>query len=793
MQTALAYEVQKVIRAERFDRASRLPLPELSKPHRRRRPGRLARRAITAVILFVSVWTVLGATSALAAGKTLYVSSSASSDPVCGLASQSNPFATIAGALACAANGSTISIGAGSFAGGFTITHNVVLQGAGAGTVIKSDPSAPIESVTEVTVADGHNVTLKSLTVDGGVRQHDVVVGSGSLMVVSSTITGGVASYGGAINVSPAAGTTATLTVLRSTLANNLGFTYGGAIYVADGPPTARNSVSVIDSTITANQSDSAGGAIRIGLLDSLIVRDSTIAHNQASHDSGGLLAQGVSGSTGSPSVVLTNTILAANTAAFGPPDCEALQGVTDGGHNLIGAVDGSCPGISNGANGDQAGTPASPLDPVLGPLASNGGPAQTLALRLGSPAVGAGDPADCQATPVSGTDQRNQQRNAATRLACDTGAYDTSGTPLQTLYVNRSASSDPSCALASQSNPFATVAGALACAANGSTISIGAGSLAGGFTITHNVVLQGAGAGTVIKSDPSVRLDSVTEVTIADGHNVTLKSLTVDGGRRQHDVVAGSGSLMVVNSTITGGVADQNGGAINVSPATGMTAKLTVLRSTLANNLAFTYGGGIYVADGLPTARNAVSVIDSTITGNQAIVAGGAIKIGLFVSLIARDSTIARNQATQFGGGLWAQAAGPGGTASASVALTNTILAANTADATPDCLVTQGVTDGGHNLIGAVDGSCPGISNGANGDQAGSLASPLDPVLGQLGGNGGPTQTLALRLGSPAIGAGDPADCQATPVSGADQRNQRRNVATRLACDTGAYDTGGH
>ena len=692
MHTALAYEVQKAILAERLDRASRPPLPELSKPHRRRRPSRLARRAIAAVILVVSAWTVLGATSALAAGKTLYVSSSASSDPVCGLASQSNPFATVAGALACAANGSTISIGAGSFAGGFTITHNVVLQGVGAGTVIKSDASVPIESVTEVTVADGHNVTLKSLTVDGGVRQHDVVVGSGSLMVVNSTISGGVASYGGAINVSPAAGTTAQLTVLRSTLANNLAFTYGGAIYVADGPPTARNSVS-------RDRQHDHRQPVRLGRRrdqDRVVgLAECARQHDRAQPGLsrlGGPVGQGASGSTGNPSVVLTNTILAANTAAFGPPDCEALQGVTDGGHNVIGAVDGSCPGISNGVNGDQAGTLASPLDPVLGQLASNGGPTQTLALRVGSPAIGAGDPADCQATPVSGTDQRNQKRNAATRLACDTGAYDTSGTPLQTLYVNRSAASDPACGSASQSKPFATIAGALGCAGNGSTISIGAGSFAGGFTITHNVVLQGAGAGTVIKSDPSVRLDSVTEVTVADGLNVTLKSLTVDGGGRQHDVVDGSGSLMVVNSTITGGIADQNGGAINVSPATGMNAKLTVLRSTLANNLAFSYGGAIYVADGpAANARNAVSVIDSTITANQAIVAGGAIKIGLWDALTVRDSTIARNQATQFAGGVWAQTAGPGGTASASVALTNTVLAANTADATPDCQVTTG------------------------------------------------------------------------------------------------------
>src|SRR6185312_5898558 len=659
----------------------------------------------------------------------------------------------------------------------------------------KSDPSVRLDSVAEVTVADGHNVTLKSVTVDGGGRQHDVVAGSGSLMVVNSTITGGVATNGGAINVSPATGMTAQLTVLRSTLANNLAFVSGGAIYVADDPAlAARNSVGVIDSTITANQSDSTAGAIYVGSFDSLVARDSTIAGNQASHDSGGLWARGAPGAPGSTSVALTNTILAGNTAAIGASDCEVQStSVTDGGHNLIGALDGTCPGIANGVNGDQAGTPASPLDPVLGSLARNGGQTQTLALRLGSPAIGAGDPADCQATPVSGSDQRNDKRNAATRLVCDIGAYDTGGTPLQTLYVSRSASSDPACGLASQSNPFATIAGALGCAANGSTISIGTGSFAGGFTVTHNVVLQGAGAGTVIKSDPSVRLDSVAEVTVADGHNVTLKSVTVDGGGRQHDVVAGSGSLMVVNSTITGGVAT-NGGAINVSPATGMTAQLTVLRSTLANNLAFVSGGAIYVADDPAlAARNSVSVIDSTITANQSDSTAGAIYVGSFDSLVARDSTIAGNQASHDSGGLWARGA-PGAPGSTSVALTNTILAANTAAiGASDCEVqSTSVTDGGHNLIGALDGTCPGIANGVNGDQAGTPASPLDPVLGSLASNGGQTQTLALRLGSPAIGAGDPADCQATPVSGSDQRNDKRNAATRLVCDIGAYDTGG-
>jgi hypothetical protein len=295
--------------------------------------------------------------------------------------------------------------------------------------------------------------------------------------------------------------------------------------------------------------------------------------------------------------------------------------------------------------------------------------------------------------------------------------------------------------------------------------------------------------------TDPSARLESVTEVTVPDGRIVTLRNLTVDGAARQHDVVEGSGSLSVVNSTITGGVAD-HGGAINVAPGAGTgVAKLMVLRSTIANNLAFTVGGGIAVADApSASARNSVSVIDSTINANQADTAGGAIKIGNLVALTVRDSTIARNQSSQPGGGLWVYGTGVAGLVTSPVTLTNTILAANTTagGVSADCQDSQGVTDGGHNLLGVVDGSCPGITAGVNGDQAGTLASPLDPGLGQLAGNGGPTQTLALLLGSPAIGAGDPTDCQASPVSGTDQRNKPRNAKTRLACDTGAYDTAG-
>lgn len=150
------------------------------------------------------------------------------------------------------------------------------------------------------------------------------------------------------------------------------------------------------------------------------------------------------------------------------------------------------------------------------------------------------------------------------------------------TLYVSAAASADPTCAAASQKNPFATIAGALNCLKSG-TVKVGAGTFAGGFTITKNATLTGAGASTVIANPGEPQL-SLSEVTIADGHNVTLNDLTINGEGAQGDIAMGSGSLRVTNSTLTGGLANNRGPAIDESPGSGQ-ASVTLLRSTLNNN----------------------------------------------------------------------------------------------------------------------------------------------------------------------------------------------------------------
>ena len=71
----------------------------------------------------------------------------------------------------------------------------------------------------------------------------------------------------------------------------------------------------------------------------------------------------------------MLNTIVAGNTGTANHRDILSTYNITSLGNNLIG--DGSdCHGLTNGTNGDQVGTDATPIYPPLGPLAANDGPA---------------------------------------------------------------------------------------------------------------------------------------------------------------------------------------------------------------------------------------------------------------------------------------------------------------------------------------------------------------------------------------------------------------------------------
>ena len=137
------------------------------------------------------------------------------------------------------------------------------------------------------------------------------------------------------------------------------------------------------------------------------------------------------------------------------------------------------------------------------------------------------------------------------------------------------------------------------------------------------------------------------------------------------------------------------------------------------------------------------MTVTNSTISGNTAITNGGGIFNQFGGTSTLTNSTVSGNTGDSRGGGIY--------NSSADISLINTIVAENTGSSRPDCSGNQ--TSLGHNLIGD-DTGC--VFTAATGDLVGDADNPIDPLLGPLQDNGGPTFTRGLLEGSPAIDTGD-------------------------------------
>jgi hypothetical protein len=190
----------------------------------------------------------------------------------------------------------------------------------------------------------------------------------------------------------------------------------------------------------------------------------------------------------------------------------------------------------------------------------------------------------------------------------------------------------------------------------------------------------------------------------------------------------------------------------------------MTIANSTIAQN----------VAEGGPGSRYRQPLCMFQAPGGSG--SGGGIYTAGRMTIA--NSTIAGNTAAAGSGNPSGNASSGGMDTSAEPTLTNTILATNAAATSgPDC---AGVARSfGHNLLGN-DAACSGFT------AVGDLVD-VDPMLGPLQGNGGPTFTMALLLGSPAIDAGDDPVCATLPVGGIDQRGVVRPQGPH--CDMGAYE----
>ncbi len=238
----------------------------------------------------------------------------------------------------------------------------------------------------------------------------------------------------------------------------------------------------------------------------------------------------------------------------------------------------------------------------------------------------------------------------------------------------------------------------------------------------------------------------TVSNSTFADNWT-TGGSGTAGGGINNY-----LGTVTVSNSTFTNNRVGDNqtgqpgwGGGIS-SGGTG--GKLTVVNSTFADNTARNGGGGIFNWGGLSTVSN------STLSGNSsAFFTGGGIRnIGTNLSLTVQNTIIAKNTAPAGG---------------------------------PD--FSGYVTSSGNNLIGDDSGSSGwGLSDLK--PPPGLPLMPLNPLLAQLGNYGGPTQTMALLPGSPAIDAGN--DALVPPGVTTDQRGMPYSRINGVRVDIGAFET---
>ncbi len=298
--------------------------------------------------------------------------------------------------------------------------------------------------------------------------------------------------------------------------------------------------------------------------------------------------------------------------------------------------------------------------------------------------------------------------------------------------------------------------------------------------TITNGVTPDGGGgiqklsAGTVNVTDCTLNSNSAASGGAIFSNsmgpiNVTNSTLSSNvagnvGGALSN---ASSGTVTISNSTLSGNSAPLGGGIFN-----GHFGTVSVTRSTILSNHAqgadgnsggAGYGGAIYSAGTL-------NFTNCTLSGNSVAggfgfggpggdASGGAIFVetGTLSTLNLSNCTVSGNTSNGGTGSPSGRAFGGGVAGNATVK--STIIANNTGNtSSPD--VAGSFTSQGFNLIGKNDGaaaSFPAGNPNANNDIVGTSASPVDPRLDPNGGqdNGGPTLTIALLFGSPAIDKG--------------------------------------
>jgi hypothetical protein len=384
------------------------------------------------------------------------------------------------------------------------------------------------------------------------------------------------------------------------------------------------------------------------------------------------------------------------------------------------------------------------------------------------------------------------------------------------TWYVNGVSGSDGNNCLSSTA-ACKTIGHAISLASSGDSIRVAAANYYESLSISISLVILGSGASTTVIDGGASR----SVVTISNGPHVTLSQLTIRNGKASSGGgINNSGTLTLTNSTVSGNWAPipcmhflrfceliagtASGGGIYNSGA------LIISNSIISGNHAGSYcngnpcsafGGGIYNR-GTP-----MIIKNTTLTGNSAGTACSTsihCQVGVGGAFYTFGGTVTLNNSTVSESSAYRCSGVCGGTGGAIVngsgnlAMNNSTVSGNSAG---------GIFNGGtatvqNNIVANNSGTnCGGTitSHGYNLSSDGSCAfsnsgdrDNTNPVLGTLGSYGGPTPTIPLLTGSPAIDAGNPSGC--TDGLGhllkTDQRGMPRPDAEDSGgCDMGAYE----
>jgi hypothetical protein len=250
---------------------------------------------------------------------------------------------------------------------------------------------------------------------NGGGIYNDGYDGSASLLIHNSSVSSNSANYGGGIYNDSRLSSNTVVLIYGSTLSGNqaLDGNGGGILNTGRDASGLGAHIAVLNSTFSGNTAAYSGGGIYSFAEwghSYLEIQNSTFCSNSATYYGGALLNDGRAGSA---IVIIANTILSAGLSDQTIVNVGSLVGngafVISLGHNLS----------TDDANGyltgpeDQINT-----NPLLGPLAQNGGLTKTHALLPGSLAIDSADPADFPAT-----DQRGYIRPIGS--VPDIGAYE--------------------------------------------------------------------------------------------------------------------------------------------------------------------------------------------------------------------------------------------------------------------------------------------------------------------------------------------------------------------------------